>query len=320
MPMNYDIFTLRLPLPFALDHVNVYAIGRPGEWYFLDAGLNTPETRSAWQHFLQEHRIHPGHVKGILITHHHPDHYGATGWLQELCQTRVFMSAEDIRGARLAWHNWEQNVKNIKAYCRKNGAPESLLVDLESNFSRLIPLMKPFPEVEAVAHGDLLAATPFALQVIQTAGHSDGHIGLFEPEARALFSGDHLLPDITTNIGLWAETASVDPLGDYLYSLDVISELDIQRVYPAHGAAFSHPHRRILEMLHHHRQRLLETQKYSRDCVTAYRISIDVFGPDLSPFESRLALAETLAHLNYLEYRSEVRSYDVGSLIVYDRH
>ena len=312
------VHALRLPIPFALDHVNAYAIGIPGEWYLVDTGLNTAQGRSAWQHYLQEHRIHPRHVKGIFVTHHHSDHYGAAGWLQDICQAPVYMTAEDIRGADLAWKNWPQNIKKMKENFIKHGAPEDMFEDVERNFSTLIPLLQPFPEVEAVKDNILLSAGTFSLQIIQTAGHSDGHFSLLEPKTRSFFSGDHLLPNITTNVGLWAETASVDPLGDYLFSLDKISELDIERVYPAHGNVFNQPNYRIVEMVKHHRQRLQETRNYSNGGVTAFRISGNMFGEGLSPFESRLALAETLAHLNYLEYRGEVQSYDMGNMIIYD--
>lgn len=317
--MNYNVLQLQLSIPFDLDHVHAYAIGNTGSWYLVDAGMNTPAGRSAWQNFFQEHQIHPGHVKGIVITHHHPDHYGAAGWLQELCQAPVYMSAEDKKSAELAWKNWEQNVEKMKEIFRNNGAPEEILADLESDFSRLIPLLHPFPEVETVEDNSLLSADSFSLQILQTSGHTDGHLSILEPKTRSFFSGDHLLPDITTNIGLWAKTVSVDPLGDFIQSLEKISALDIQAVYPAHGAVFYNPLKRINEMLEHHHQRLRETRKFSVGGVTAYRISKGVFGENISPFENRLALAETLAHLNYLEYRGEVRSYDTGDIIIYDQ-
>ncbi len=317
--MHKNIFQLRLKIPFTLSHVYAYAIGNTEGWFLIDAGMNNPGSRTAWEQFFQEHQIAPGKIKGIIITHHHPDHYGAAGWLQDFCQAPVYMTTEDKKSAELAWQEWSQNIVNMKALYQQHGAPGEITADLEKNLSRLIQQMQPYPEVEPVEDGTILSTSSLSLKVIRTPGHSDGHISIILPETHILFSGDHLLPEITTNVGLRTEASSVDPLGDYLQSLDKIATLEIKTVYPGHGPSFNQPQKRIDQLREHHRQRLLEIRKFSEGGVTAYQISMDIFGRDISAFERRLALAETLAHLNYLEYRGEIRSYDTGEMIIYDQ-
>lgn len=76
------ILWLRLPLPMALDHVNVYALNDPDGWTLIDTGMNSRKTRAIWETVLAG-PLAGKPVAQVLLTHHHPDHVGLVGWFQE---------------------------------------------------------------------------------------------------------------------------------------------------------------------------------------------------------------------------------------------
>lgn len=106
-PLAPDIYRLRLPLPFALDHVNCYLIRGDGGWTLLDTGLHTPD---GWRHWLAafaELRIAPNDIEQIVLTHVHPDHYGMAGTLQAWTANAapVRMSVATAEAAALIWRS-----------------------------------------------------------------------------------------------------------------------------------------------------------------------------------------------------------------------
>src|SRR4051812_9432207 len=72
---------LRMPLPFALDHINLWLLedGAHG-WAAVDCGVATDATREAWE------QVFAGAMEGkpllrVLASHCHPDHIGLSDWL-----------------------------------------------------------------------------------------------------------------------------------------------------------------------------------------------------------------------------------------------
>ena len=131
-----------------------------------------------------------------------------------------------------------------------------------------------------------------------------------------MFSGDHLLPSITSNISLWPE-ADPDPLGNYLSSLKKVKTLNIKLVLPAHGSSFTDLRKRVSELEEHHEQRLEKILSFAQNRASAYEICLRVFGEDLPPHEKRFALGETLAHLSYLERRGKLECSSKNGVIYY---
>jgi glyoxylase-like metal-dependent hydrolase (beta-lactamase superfamily II) len=140
-----------------------------------------------------------------------------------------------------------------------------------------------------------------------TPGHTDYHAVLVDEAQRILFAGDHVLPRITSNVGLYSFSRD-DPLGDFLGALRAVRSLPVTRVLPAHGDPFDDLAGRVDEILAHHDARLQATLNAlgggERD---AYAVCRTLFPVLRSPHEERFALAETLAHLRYLERRRRIR-------------
>src|SRR5205823_6408166 len=143
----------------------------------------------------------------------------------------------------------------------------------------------------------------YRFQIVWTPGHSAGHICLYEPDRRLFMSGDHILDPITPNIGLHAQSMG-NPLSDYLDSLELVRELDVELVLPAHGQQFEGLRRRVDELLAHHEERLDEVRAAVADGpATAYEIASHMrWGRSgeawqtMAPFQQRMAVTEALAH------------------------
>jgi glyoxylase-like metal-dependent hydrolase (beta-lactamase superfamily II) len=143
-----------------------------------------------------------------------------------------------------------------------------------------------------------------------TPGHTDYHAVLIDERDGVLFSGDHVLPRITSNIGLYPSSRD-DPLGDFLDALARMRDLPVKRVLPAHGDPFDDLAGRIDELLAHHAARLDATIAVIGTADhDAYTIARKLFPVLRSPHEERFALAETLAHLRHLERKGRVREID----------
>ncbi|HYR93613.1 MAG TPA: MBL fold metallo-hydrolase, partial [Methylomirabilota bacterium] len=149
-----------------------------------------------------------------------------------------------------------------------------------------------------------------AERVRWTPGHTDYHAVLVDERDGILFAGDHVLPRITSNVGLYPQSRD-DPLGDFMDALRMIRSLPVKRVLPAHGDPFDDLAGRVDEMLAHHDARLdAVLAALGAKERTGFEIAHDLFRVLRSPHEERFALAETLAHLRHLERGGRVREID----------
>ena len=166
----------------------------------------------------------------------------------------------------------------------------------------------------------------FSFKVLWTPGHSPGHISLYEPTQKILISGDNILPNITPHIGLHPQSTN-NPVGDYLNSLNALKQLDVNLVLPGHENPFAGLQPRIEELIQHHKQRnseILATIKVNPK--TAYQISTeitwmsDIKGigwQDLAPWDKRMAVTETLAHLELMRVDGKIDKFFRDGIIYY---
>jgi glyoxylase-like metal-dependent hydrolase (beta-lactamase superfamily II) len=164
--------------------------------------------------------------------------------------------------------------------------------------------------IEGVDDGKIVDLGGRATRLRWTPGHTDYHAVLIDERDGVLFAGDHVLPRITSNIGLYPFSRD-DPLGDFLGALARLRDLPVKRVLPAHGDPFDDLAGRVDELLAHHAARLEATIAVvgttERD---AYAIARALFPVLRSAHEERFALAETLAHLRHLERKARVKEID----------
>jgi glyoxylase-like metal-dependent hydrolase (beta-lactamase superfamily II) len=309
------VYRVRVPIPFDLDHVNLYLVETGGRFVLVDTGVATEEAFSAVATALHVGGIDFHDIEAIVLTHFHADHAGLAGRLAELADAPIVMSEVDAVAADTVFG--ERAATERPEFFASHGAPASLASVLDALLPMLRKLTGPFTPSRAVRAGDRLASGREMIAVL-TPGHTAGHLAIDLPTERLLLAGDHVLPHITPNIGLYP-TSPPSPLRSYLESLDATRRLAPRRILPAHGEIIEEPEERLAMLVNHHRRRIDDTLSAVSSEATAWNVTERLFGEGLDAFQSWLALFESLAHLEYLVDDGALRREEQRGRIVYRR-
>ena len=294
-----DCWRITLPLPFRLREVNLYLLRAPDGYTLIDTGLGTPEGRATFASALEELGMRERDIVRAFVTHMHPDHIGMSGRRAD-AGARVLLMAEEEPRARYVWGT--QWLSSWAEFTRAHGAGEDIAEGIIEAVNRLRNFVSLPERFEYVKDGDVVDAGSRKLRVVWTPGHSDFHYVLVDDASRAIFCGDQLLPVITPNIGLYPECRP-NPLEDYLWSLTRFARESSYAIYPAHGAPYDTLPERIARLRTHHQARLdgvVAQVKAASNGTTAFKIVKHFWGNRLTTHEVRFALAEIVAHLEYL--------------------
>jgi glyoxylase-like metal-dependent hydrolase (beta-lactamase superfamily II) len=317
------IWKITLPIPFPLRTVNLYALVGSHGWALIDAGMGIPEARTAFTAALSKAGLSIETLDIIVLSHHHPDHVGLSGELHEQSGAAVYMHPIDEAAIQIIWSGtMPQKFGRVSRFLSEHGLPASELwfTQVDPHAMRDIIRVPPHEAITLVEDGQYIDLVGERYRVIWTPGHSDGHICLFRERDGAFLAADHVLPRITPNIGLYSQYDRINPLGDYLDSLRKVSDLPASIVLPGHGEPFKDLAGRVAEIIEHHEQRemkilaLLEERPQH-----AYQLTEQLFGNRLKNNEARrMAVAETLSHLEYLRYGGQVEQHkSTEGLILY---
>lgn len=299
------VHQIRLPMAGSrLRYVNSYLLEGDDGYLLIDCGWDTPDVLAALESGLGEVGVRVGDVRRLVVTHFHSDHYGLAGTLVRLAQLRLLMHRLDWLHVRTHMVDFAAMAHNSSAWFQRHGmAPLSP----SEEERRVIESVRRYtvtpPDVELEDEYAIPVAGE-ALQVMWTPGHTEGHVCLYAPRWRVLFSGDHVLTPITPNIS-FSRPSLDNPLGHYLASLRKVRDLDVEQVLPAHGEPFPGLAQRVDELIEHHAERMEEAleQLVARPATAA-----EVAGglpwtrrktpfSELGTFERRMALSETISHL-----------------------
>jgi glyoxylase-like metal-dependent hydrolase (beta-lactamase superfamily II) len=302
------LWTVPVPLPNnSLRYVFVYVFETDRGVYLVDAGWNTDEAYAALQAGLRAAGYEVGDVRGVLVTHIHPDHYGLAGRVREASGAWIALHPADAALIRERYTEPTDLLARVGAMLRRAGAPPEEIASLQGAAMPVRPLVAAVQPDVLLEDGQRPEVPGWELAAIWTPGHSPGHLCFWEPANEVLLTGDHVLPRITPNIPFHPQ-AGDDPLGDFLRSLDKLDSYEPTEVMPAHEHRFVGLHARLDELRHHHTERFREALGAIRDGDTtawaiAGRMTWSRPWDQIDGFMRRAALGEALAHLRALERR-----------------
>ena len=307
LPVAPGLSWLRMPLPFALDHINLWLIedeaeGRRG-WSLIDSGAGTDATRAAWQQLFSGPMADQPLLR-VFATHCHPDHVGLSGWLCERFDAPFWTSAAEFGFARMmAAALPGVDGPSAIPHFQKHGLRDPALLEQMQGRKNYYPSLVPSvpPAYTRLQDGQQVEIGARAWRVITGFGHSPEHVSLYSPELNILFAGDMVLPRISTNVSVFAVEPEGNPLQLYLDSLDKFAGLPADTlVLPAHGRPFRGLHTRIEQLRAHHAARLEEVVAACATPHSAVDIVPIMFRRQLDVHQLGFAIGEALAHLHKL--------------------
>ena len=277
-------------LPFGIDHVHCYFLrASTGGWILVDTGLGSRDPEAHWRPVLD---LLDAPVEQIVVTHMHPDHVGGARDVAELTGAPVLQGREDYDQCVRAWG--QRNPERFVAYWTEQGMPKEYVESIAQESERLVAAVHWMPDPVLLDPGDEIDG--WRVEVLR--GHADGHIVLLRDDV--MIAGDVILDTITPAIGLYPNSRP-DPLGDYLVTLDRLEELAPRVAYAGHRDPVAQPAARAREIRAHHAERLDHAvAALDGSPLSAYEVSLALFGGELSTTLRRFATAEALAHLERL--------------------
>jgi len=306
---------LRMPLPFALNHINLWLLEDAGGWTIVDCGIGNGATKALWEQLFSGDEVaRPGsksfHAQSVLVTHCHPDHAGLAYWLCQRFGATLYMSQAEYLSAHVLRAGAAGSTpESLLAMFRRNGLAGADLETMSGRGNRYRLAVPDFPQsYSRLMDGDEIAIGGRIWRVIMGYGHAPEHAALYCAECRVLISGDMVLPKISTNVSVWPAEPDGNPLQRYLDSLQRFAKLPLDTlVLPSHGLPFRGLHERIEQLREHHRQRLEQLLEACTNPISAFDALPTLFQRELDEHQLFFAMGEAMAHLHCLHRRGALQ-------------
>jgi glyoxylase-like metal-dependent hydrolase (beta-lactamase superfamily II) len=294
---------LSMPLPFQLDHINLWLLEEDDGVTVVDTGIGNDETRALWQ------KVLTGRVGRVILTHYHPDHAGNADWLcrrdgaQMWTTQGEYLTAHAVRSSSAGY-----TADAVLSVFRANGLDAERLTGMAAmrGNNRYAQLVPEFPHVyRRIIEGDRVRIGGNDWLAMIGHGHAPEHLSLYCSELNTVIAGDMLLSTISTNVSVWSIDPEGDPLRLFLDSIARYRELPADvLVLPSHGKPFRGAHVRVAELERHHREKLDVLSAALRGRPQSAGEVLGVLFPKrkLDLHQTFFAMGEAIAHLHYLYY------------------
>ena len=305
------VLWLRLPLPMALDHVNVYALDEGDGWAIVDTGLDTRKSRAIWEAVLAG-PLAGKPVRRVLVTHHHPDHIGLAGWFQQEYGAELLTTRTAWLFARmLTLDVQEKPAPQTLSFWQQAGmAPEMLEKRRNERPFNFSDVVAPLPlGFRRISEGESLELGGRQWRVRMGNGHAPEHATLWSEAGDLVIGGDQMLSTISPNIGVYATEPQADPLGEWLEACERLSRFadDGQLVLPGHKLPFTGLPARMRQLIDNHHGALARLLQRLQKPHTAAECFDVLFKRSIGDAEYGLALVEAVAHVNHLHKLGKLR-------------
>lgn len=293
---------LRMPMPLRLNHVNIWLLEESDGWTAIDTGIAGDTTREIWEKVAGELFVGKP-LRRLIATHGHTDHCGVSAWMVERFDVPFVTTLTEWQAARVRMIDEARPIsERTEQFGRVHGCDDDMIQSFRAHRAVMAPMLEEQPlSIEQIREGDTLNIGGRTWLVMTCGGHADEHVSLYNVDDGVLIAGDQILQKITPMIGVFPDRPLGNPLDDYLRSLPRFLGLpgDVL-VLPSHGMPFHGLHVRVGQLQAHHEERLDTLLSHLDGPRSASSCTRFLFQRAVAEGQSRLALAETLAHLNYV--------------------
>ena len=293
---------LRMPLPFKLDHINLWLLEDDDGWTIVDTGIALDDVKEAWERIFAT-RFDGRPLKRVIVTHFHPDHMGLAGWLTERFGVPLWAPLAEWAFARmLSLDTGPGYAAGLRRFYAAAGFDEDMLAVIDRRGNSYSKRISTVPvALRRIRDSEAFPINGHDWRVIVGTGHAPEHACLFCADLGVLISGDQILPRISPNVSVWPQEPEADPLRLFLDSLTRFQPLPADTlVLPSHDWPFRGLHGRLDELAHHHDQRLEETLEICAEPRTGVEVLRRLFTRELDTHQLFFAAGESLAHLHHL--------------------
>lgn len=311
LPVAEGVLWARLPLPMALDHVNIFIFEDDDGWTVIDTGIGTNRSRKAWATLL-DGPLAAKPVARVIVTHHHPDHVGLAGWFQSEHGAELICTRTAWLFARMLMLDEQPVVTpETEAFWRCAGMDAAVLSERLGerpfNFADVVSAMP--LGFTRIREGSEIRFGGRRWRVHVGNGHAPEQATFWSMDDDLVLGADQILPSISPNIGVYATEPEADPLSEWMESCTRFAGLAEDRhfVLPGHKLPFVGLPVRMRQLLDNHHGALNRLRKHLANPATAGECFLPLFRREISGSAYGLALVESVAHLNHLHQRGEVR-------------
>lgn len=301
---------LRMPLPFSLEHINLWVLEARDHYVLVDTGIASARSRELWEQ-LAAQRLADKPVRGLICTHMHPDHMGLAGWLCERFDVPLSMTRDEyLYGRVLCVDGGGTAPASAVRFYRAAGYDEAELERLRDGFGVFARVVEmPPSEFVRLQDGERLSLAGLDWQVMVGRGHSPEHACLYCRQQRVVIAGDQILPSISSNVSVWPTEPQANPLDEWLTSCAALRAAlpEDTLVLPSHGLPFRGVHERLTALIDHHKASLDRLYRAARTPLRAVDTFEVLFSRPVRGEEKTIATGEALAHLRYLQRRGLLR-------------